>query len=120
MKIRYILAILLVGILALQVTDDNLDFDLEETAVVQKVQRAPLVQTALSHKPIDPATYTIEVHPKNEIRILGTKKVEGGYELRLFSSAPFVKYDNRVFQFHQPGEARFYVPDDRKQKVRLL
>ena len=119
MKIRYLLFIALAMLTLLSFSDDELDFDPLD-AVADRVQNAPLVKTAIGDRPIDPNSYTIEVHPKNEIRILASKRVEGGYELRIFSSAPFVKYDDRVFHFREPGEARFLVPDDRKKRVKML
>lgn len=116
MKIRYILAVVLVLISLGQFTSAEMLFD----QAMDELEDTPLVRTALDDAPIDPNSFTIEIHPANEIKILGSRNVPGGYVLTIFSSAPLVKYDGRVFRFHQPGQAEFFVPDDRNQKVRLL
>lgn len=116
MKIRYILAAALVLISLGQFISAEMFFD----QALDELEDTPLVRTALDSTPIDPSSLTIEIHPINEIKILGSRNVPGGYVLTIFSSAPLVKYDNRVFRFHQPGKAEFFVPEDRKQKVRLL
>lgn len=116
MKLRYVIAAILAAFTALLFTNPDLDVDV----VLDELDDTPLVQTAFSNDVIDPSTYTIEIHPLNEVKILGSRNVAGGYELTIYSSAPFVKYDNRVFQFHQPGQAVFFVPEDRKKKVKLL
>jgi hypothetical protein len=116
MKIRYILAVVLVLISLGQFTSAEMLFD----QAMDELEDTPLVRTALDDTPIDPNSFTIEIHPANEIKILGSRNVPGGYVLKIFSSAPLVKYDDRLFRFHQSGEAEFFVPEDRHQKVRLL
>jgi hypothetical protein len=116
MKIRYILAILLLLTSLSQFTGAELNLD----QAFDELEDTPLVRTALTDAPIDPNSITFDIHPTGEIKILGYENVAGGYVLKIFSSAPLVKYDNRVFRFSQPGEARFFVPDDRNQKVKLL
>ncbi|MNU19749.1 hypothetical protein D3C71_79820 [compost metagenome] len=116
MKLRYYIAIALALLAGLVFTNPELDLEF----ALEELDDTPLVQSAFSKDAIDPASYTIEVNPVNEVKILGSRNVAGGYELTIYSSAPYVKYDNRVFQFHQPGQAVFFVPEDRKQKVKLL
>jgi len=116
MKLRYIFATLLAVVIALLLTGPDLDLDLS----LDDLEDTPLVRTALDDRPIDPNSYTIEVHPRNEIKILGSRPVEGGHALTIYSSAPLVKYGDRVFEFREPARATFFVPDDRRQEVRLF